>query len=81
MERLPPLSGKLQRQLMAQRKEKLYGAVPRSWVAQAMELADKGSHTFHFVASLPEALSEPIARWALKSGIVRAFLVYRKYWQ
>lgn len=70
VERLPPLSGKLQRQLMAQRKEKLYGAVPRSWVAQAMELTDKGSHTFHFVASLPEALSEPIARWALKSGIV-----------
>jgi hypothetical protein len=70
VERLPPLTGKLQRQLMAQRKEKLYGAVPRSWVAQAMELTEKGAHSFHFVASLPEALSEPIARWALKSGIV-----------
>lgn len=70
VERLPPLTGKLQRQLMAQRKEKLYGAVPRSWVSQAMELTEKGAHSFHFVASLPEAFSEPIARWALNSGIV-----------
>lgn len=70
VERLPPLSGKLQRQLMAQRKEKLYGSVPRSWVAHAMELTEKGAHSFHFVASLPEALSEPIANWALKSGII-----------
>lgn len=70
VERLPPLAKKLQRQLMAQRKEKLYGNVPRSWESHAMGLTEKGAHTFHFVASLPVDLSDPIASWALKSGIM-----------
>ncbi|CAI8282596.1 MAG: Uncharacterised protein [Opitutia bacterium UBA7350] len=70
VERLPPLAKKMQRQLMVQRKEKIYGQVPRSWVTHSMGLTEKGTHSFHFVASLPEGLSEPIARWALKSGIV-----------
>jgi hypothetical protein len=70
IQRVPILSQKLQRQLMLQRKEKLYGNVPRSWAAKPMQLLDKKTHNFYFVSSLPDALTEPLALWALRVGVL-----------
>lgn len=69
IQRVPNLSQKLQRQLMLQRKEKLYGDVPRSWAARPMQLLDKKTHNFYFVSSLPDALTESLALWSLRVGV------------
>lgn len=69
IQRTPPLSKKLHRQLMEQRKEKLYGSVSRSWISSDMELNEQSTQESYFVASLLGTITRDLAAWALRVGI------------
>lgn len=69
LERIPQIAPKLQQQLLEQRKKKLYGEAPRAWSASPMHLNEQGPHHFYFVSSLPQDMTNALARWALAAGV------------
>ncbi|MGB0409853.1 MAG: hypothetical protein ACPGIC_07655 [Opitutales bacterium] len=69
LERIPEIAPKLRKQLLEQRKIKLYGDEDRVWVAHEMGLAMEGQHQFYLISSLPNALACAMTAWATRNGI------------
>ena len=70
LEHVPKIAPKLQRQLLEQRKLKLYGEEDRTSVATEMGLQGDSPHQFYFISSLPNEIPSAIGRWALRNGVL-----------
>ncbi|MEN8661030.1 MAG: hypothetical protein ABF330_00895 [Lentimonas sp.] len=69
LERIPNLSPKLQRQLLEQRHQKVYGKELRYWRAVPLEFESGRDQQVQLLASFPSRLNDLIAAWALSAGI------------
>lgn len=70
IERVPRMSQKLQQQLLAQRKLKLYGDEKRSLASTEMGLQSEATHQFFLISSLPHETTSAISGWALRNGVL-----------
>ena len=70
LERVPAIAPKLQQQLLAQRKLKLYGDEKRSLASTEMGLHSEATHQFYFISSLPLEIASAISGWALRNGVL-----------
>ncbi|MEC7231052.1 MAG: hypothetical protein VXV91_07620, partial [Verrucomicrobiota bacterium] len=70
IERVPRMSQKLQQQLLAQRKLKLYGDEKRSLASTEMGLQSEATHQFYLISSLPYETTSAISGWALRNGVL-----------
>lgn len=70
IERVPKIAPKLRKQLLEQRKIKMYGNEARVLVSKEMDLDIEAAQSFYLISSLPEKISSLITDWALKNGIL-----------
>lgn len=70
LERVPKMAPKLQQQLLAQRKLKLYGDEERSLASIEMGLQGEVTHQFYFISSLPHDIASAISGWALRNAVL-----------
>ena len=70
IERVPKMSPKLQQQLLAQRKLKLYGDEKRSLASIEMGLQGEATHQFYLISSLPREITSAISGWALRNAVL-----------
>jgi len=70
LERVPKMAPKLQQQLLAQRKLKLYGDEKRSLASVEMGLQGEVTHQFYFISSLPHDIASAISGWALRNAVL-----------
>lgn len=69
IERVPNIAPKLRKQLLEQRKLKMYGDEARVLVSRKMSLDTEASQLFYLITSLPESISTSIANWTKANGI------------
>ena len=70
IERVPNIAPKLQKQLLEQRKLKMYGDEARVLVSKKMSLDIEASQLFYLISSLPENISTLITGWTKANGIL-----------
>ncbi len=70
IERVPKIAPKLRKQLLEQRKIKMYGDEARVLVFKEMDLEVEAAQSFYLISSLPENISSLITDWALINGIL-----------
>ncbi len=70
IERLPKIAPKLRKQLLQQRKLKMYGDEARVLVSKEMNLDLGAAQLFYLISSLPESISIAITDWAKVNGIL-----------
>ena len=70
LERVPKMAPKLQKQLLVQRKLKLYGAEERSLASIEMGLQGEATHQFYFISSLPHEIASALSDWALRNAVL-----------
>ena len=70
IERVPNIAPKLRKQLLEQRKLKMYGDEARVLVSKKMSLDIEASQLFYLISSLPESISTLITDWAKLNGIL-----------
>lgn len=70
IERVPNIAPKLRKQLLEQRKLKMYGDEARVLVSKKMSLDIEASQLFYLISSLPENISILITDWTKTNGII-----------
>ena len=70
IERVPNIAPKLRKQLLEQRKLKMYGDEARVLVSKKMHLDIEASQLFYLISSLPENISTLITDWAKLNGVL-----------
>jgi len=70
LERVPKMAPKLQKQLLVQRKLKLYGTEERSLASIEMGLQGEATHQFYFISSLPHEIASALSDWALRNAVL-----------
>ena len=70
IERVPNIAPKLRKQLLEQRKLKMYGDEARVLVSKKMSLDTEASQLFYLISSLPENISTLITGWTKANGIL-----------
>ena len=70
IERVPNIAPKLRKQLLEQRKLKMYGDEARVLASKKMRLDIEATQLFYLISSLPESISTLITDWAKLNGIL-----------
>lgn len=68
VERVPRMARKLQNKLLEQRKLKIYGNEPRSWVSAPLDAGAGDASDFYIIGSLPTKIPDAIAEWCQREG-------------